>query len=179
MKLIIYLFAFLCLLISPKALFAQDNSGSVTISVNGKEIDLEVYLENIGRSIEAAAESLEGQDISISIDWDEDEFERSIEKLAEEIEYHGERLGEAIEEAVENMSIELKNVDPDEIRSSDTKINDEELAEMLEDIEDEYGSEVKNIDRLYIKLKDGDAVKVTMDVTLENGKEIRNYKRYF
>ena len=158
------------------------HDASIKITVDGKEVELEDYIEEWTDQIETITANIESHNIDVNIDFDEEEFEIAMEKFGDSMEEfgkalgeYGEELGEKIEEAVNNMSIELHDIDPDDVKNNRTHYQDDDLEDVIEEIESKYNSDVEWIDRMYIKLEDGDA-EITLDFTLENGKKIRNYK---
>ena len=163
----------LCLTASTTTLLAQKKNSDVSISIHDDDVDIDINIDDLGKTIEEAFASLDG-DFSIHIDDDDidihvndvkfdwDDFERDLER--------------AVEKAVKNMTIELKDIDADEVRRGHSKFNGTDMRDILDDIEDEYNRDVETIDRMVIKFDD-DYTYITMDVTLENGKEVRNIKR--
>ncbi len=144
---------------------------TLTVTIDNEEVDVEVAFEKLGETIEQAFEGIEkGIDISINID--DQKFEASMEKFGEAME----KLGESIEKMVENMSIEVRNIDAQEIKNGNGKINGQRIKDFLREIEEEYDQEIETVDRLYMKFNEDD-IRIEMDVTLENGKEIRNIKK--
>ena len=80
-------------------------------------------------------------------------------------------------DAVSNMTIEIKDLDPDDIGRDFDLDDDEDLDDLIDDIEDRYDSKVQNIDRLKIKIRE-DYVKMEITATLENGKKVEKTKIY-
>lgn len=166
------------LLIFISSAFAQKSNKDaavVTIKVDGKEQDIETYFEEwgeeLGRKIERAFDDKE-----VKIDFDN--IELKLGSLSEGIEVFAESIAKVVEDAVTNMTIELKDIDPDDIDRGNFHFDDDkDLDDLVEEIEKKYGSEVKNIDVLNIKLRE-DCVKIDMDVTLDNGKKINKTKIY-
>jgi len=178
MKIHFYL-TLLTALLACTASFAQSSQdANITITVDGQETELEVYIEELAEHIEKAASKLEDIDLDVHFNYDDEEFEASISNLVTSLEQYGEELGKAIEKAVRHMSIELKDLEPEEIRKGNTEINDVALNDILDEIERKYNSDIEHIDRLYLKLND-DKVLMEMDLILENGKEIRNYRKTY
>ena len=153
--------------------FAQKKKSDVSISIHDDDADININIDDLGEVLQAAFSSLDGDfsfhidndDINIkvnnvNVDWDD--LERDIEK--------------AVESAVKNMTLELRNIDVDELEEGDSRFNGTDLRDIIDEIEDEYNKEVEVIDRMVLKF-DKDYTLITMDVTLENGKEVRNIKR--
>lgn len=149
----------------------KKNETTLTVTIDNEDVDIEVAMEKLGESLEDAFENVD-KGVNISINIDDQKFEASMEKFGEAME----RLGESIEKMVSNMSIEVRNIDAREIKEGDGKINGTEIKDLIREIEDEYDQEVETVDRMYMKFSD-DNIHIEMDVTLENGKEIRNIKR--
>ncbi len=155
----------------------KDDDTVVTIKVNGKEQDIEEYFENWGEEFGEKMEKMFDHP-KIHIDLDDDDFEIEFDDISIDIGDFVESIAEAIEEAVTNMTIEIKDIDPNDLHHNHFDFDDDEdLEEMIDEIEDKYDSEVKNIDKMKIKIRE-DYVKIELDVTLENGKKIDKMKIY-
>lgn len=159
---------------SQKRKHRESDDAVVTIKVNGEEHDLEVYLEewgeNLGKKIERMFD-----DSHMHIDFDSHDIEIKLDDISVDIDEFAESIAEAVTDAVTNMTIELKDLDPDDIGKDFDLDDDEDFEDLIEDIEDRYDSEVKNIDRLKIKIRE-DYVKLEVDATLENGKKVEKIK---
>ena len=159
----------------------DDDDATVTIKINGKEQDIEEYFEEWGEELGDKIERMfDDPEIHINIDKDDfdidiDDFDIDIDDFSIEISDFAESIAEAVTEAVTNMTIEIKDIDPDDIDNNFNWDDDEDLEDMIDDIEDRYDSEVKNIDRLKIKIRE-DYVKMEVDATLENGKKVEKIK---
>jgi hypothetical protein len=116
-------------------------------------------------------------DSHIRINIDDDDFDININNLTIDIEDLAESIAETVAEAVTNMTIELSDLDPDDIDNDFDFDDDEDLEDLIDEIERKYDSEVKNIDKLKIKIRE-DYVKMELDVTLENGKKVDKIKIY-
>ena len=160
---------------SQKKKHKHNDDATVTIKIDGKEHDLEEYIEEWGEELGEKIERM-FDDPKIHIDIDDDDFEIAFNDMSVEIGNLAESFGEAVAEAVTNMTIELKDIDPDDFGRNDFNFHDDDdLEDFIEEIEDKYDSEVKNIDRMKIKIRE-DYVKIEMDVTLENGNKIDKMK---
>lgn len=155
----------------------KDDDTVVTIKINGKEQDIEEYFENWGEEFEEKMEKMFDHP-KIHIDLDDDDFDIEFDDISIDIGDFVESLAETIEEAVTHMTIEIKDIDPDDLDHNDFDFDDDEdLDELIEEIEDKYDSDVKNIDNMKIKIRE-DYVKIEMDVTLESGKKVDKIKIY-
>jgi hypothetical protein len=152
-----------------------DDDATVTIKIDGKEHDIEEYFEEWGEEFGEKIEKM-FDDPKIHIDIDDDDFEISFDDMSVDIGDFAESIGEAVAEAMTNMTIELKNLDPDDFDHNNFNFHDDDdLEDFIEEIEDKYDSDVENIDKMKIKIHE-DYVKIEMDVTLENGKKIDKMK---
>lgn len=155
----------------------KDDDTVVTIKVNGKEQDIEEYFEEWGEEFEYKMEKIFDHP-KIHIDLDDDDFNIEFDDISIDIGDFAETIAEAIEEVVTNMTIEIKDIDPDDFDHNDFDFDDDDdLEDLIDEIEDKYDSDVKNIDRMKIKIRE-DYVKIEMDVTLENGKKIDKMRIY-
>lgn len=152
----------------------HDDEATVTIKVNGKERDIEEYFEEWGEELGHKIERM-FDDPEIHIDLDNNDFDINFDNISIDIDDFVESIAEAVADAVTNMTIELKNIDPDDIDNDFNWDDDEDLEDLIDDIEDRYDSEVKNIDKLKIKIRE-DYVKLEVDATLENGKKVEKIK---
>ena len=152
----------------------HDDDATVTIKINGKEHDIEEYFEEWGEELEAKIERM-FDDPEIHIDLDNDDFDIRFDNISVDIEDFAESIAEVVTKAVTNMTIELKDIDPEDIDKDFSWDDDEDLEDMIDEIEDRYDAEVRNIDKLKIKIRE-DYVKLEMDATLENGKKIEKIK---
>ena len=132
---------------------------------------MEDWGEEFGREMELIFDGKK----NISIDVSENDLDIALGNLSIAIEDLAESFAETIEEAVTNMTIELSDIDPDQIGDADIEFEDTELEDLIEEIEDRYDSDVENIDKMKIKIRE-DYVKIEMDVTLENGRKIDKVK---
>lgn len=148
----------------------------VTIKIDGKERDIEEYFEEWGEDFGRKIEKM-FDDPKIHIDLDEDDFDIKFDNISVDIDDFAESIAEVVTKAVTNMTIELKDLDPDDLDHDFDWDDDEDLEDLIDEIEDKYDSEVKNIDRLKIKIRE-DYVKMEVDATLENGKKIEKIKIY-
>lgn len=151
----------------------------VTVNVNGERVDLEEYLHGLGNRIEARVQEAT-KDNHVNIDVDDDNRTKiDIEfGFTEAIEAFAETIAEGVEEAVKHMDVEIKDIDPEDLKGSDVQMKGEDINDILDQIENRYGSEVENIDRMLIKIRDGYVI-IEMDATLENGKKIEGFKEVF
>lgn len=155
----------------------KDDDTVVTIKVNGKEQDIEEYFENWGEEFEKKMEKMFDHP-KIHIDLDDDDFEIEFDGISIDIGDFAESIADAVIEAITNMTIEIKDIDPDDLHHSHFDFDDDEdLEELIDEIEDKYDSKVKNIDKMKIKIRE-DYVKIELDVTLENGKKIDKMRIY-
>ena len=152
----------------------HDDDATVTIKINGKERDIEEYFEEWGEELGEKIEQM-FDDPSVHIDLDEDDFDIKFDNITIDIDDFAESIADAITKAVTNMTIEIKDIDPDDLDNDFNWDDDEDLEDLIEDIEDRYDSEVKNIDMLKIKIRE-DYVKIEVDATLENGKKVDKIK---
>jgi hypothetical protein len=150
------------------------DDATVTIKIDGKEHDIEEYFEEWGEELGEKIERM-FEDPHIHIDLDDDDFDIKFDNISIDIDDFAESIADAVTEAVTNMTIEVKNIDPDDIDNDLNWDDDEDLEDLIEDIEDRYDSEVKNIDKLKIKIRE-DYVKLEVDATLENGKKVDKVK---
>ena len=163
--------------------FAQKNKNkdkddaTVTIRIDGREQDIEAYFEQWGEEFGRKMERMfENPKIYINID--EDDFDIDIDNMCIDIDGIAESIARTVTEAVTNMTIELNNLDPDDVRPNDIDFDDDEkLEDLIDELEQKYNSEVTNIDRLKIKIRE-DYVKIELDATLESGKKIEKIKIY-
>ena len=148
----------------------------VTIEIDGKEHDIEEYFEEWGEDFGRKMEEML-EDTHVHIDIDEDDIDIDLDDISIDIDNFAESIAEAVTNAVTNMTIEIKDLDPDDIGHDFDIDDDEDLEDLIDDIEDRYDSKVKNIDRLKIKIRE-DYVKMDVDVTLESGKKVKKTKIY-
>jgi len=153
----------------------HDDEATVTIKINGKERDLETYMEEWGEEFGRDVELLFDGKTNISLNFDEDELDMALDNISIAIENLTESFVKTIEEAVTHMTIEVNDIDPEKIEDSDIHFDDGELDDLIDEIEDKYNSKVKNIDNMKIKIRE-DYVKIEMDVTLDNGRQIDKVK---
>lgn len=152
----------------------HDDDAVVTIKIDGKEHDIEEYFEEWGEEFGEKIERL-FDDSEININIDEDDFDISFDNISIDIDDFAESIAEAVTKAVTNMTIELKNIDPDDLEDDLSWDDDEDLEDLIDEIEDRYDAEVENIDRLKIKIRE-DYVKLEVDATLETGKKVEKIK---
>jgi hypothetical protein len=152
------------------------DEATVTIKVNGREQDIEKYFEEWGEEFGRKMERM-FDDSHISINIDDDDFDININNLTIDIEDLAESIAETVTEAVTNMTIELSDLDPDDIGNDFDFDDDEDLEDLIDEIESKYDSKVKNINKLKIKIRE-DYVKMELDATLENGKRVDKIKIY-
>jgi hypothetical protein len=162
----------------------KHDDAKVTIKVNGKEVELEEYLEEMGERLERNLEKLEDRDTKIEININEKDWEDALEDLDIQIDMMSDNLEEfieamahQIEEAVTHMDIEITDIDPDDINEGEINLNDDDFRDWINEIETKYG-EIEVIDRLKLKIRE-EGLYANMDVSLQNGKEIQNLKRFF
>ncbi len=158
---------------STTTLLAQKKNSDVSISIHDDDVDINIDIDNLGKIIEEAFTSLDG-DFSVHID--DDDIDIHVDDVRINWDDFEQDLERAVEKAVKNMTIELKDIDADEVKRGHSKFNGTDMRDILDDIEDEYNREVETIDRMVIKF-DHDYTYITMDITLENGREVRNIKR--
>jgi hypothetical protein len=178
-----YFISTLALLFIFSAAFSQKNKNkdkddaTVTIRINGQEQDIEAYFEQWGEEFGRKMERMfDNPNIHININ--EDDFNMDIDNICINISDLAESIAKTVTDAVTNMTIELNDLNPEDVRSHDFDFNnDEHLEDLIDEIERKYNSEVKNIDRLKIKIRE-DYVKIELDATLENGKKIEKLKIY-
>jgi hypothetical protein len=161
---------------SQKRKHKEKDDATVTIKVNGREQDIEEYFEEWGEEFGRKMERM-FDDSHIRINIDDDDFDININNLTIDIEDLAESIAETVAEAVTNMTIELSDLDPDDIDNDFDFDDDEDLEDLIDEIERKYDSEVKNIDKLKIKIRE-DYVKMELDVTLKNGKKVDKIKIY-
>ena len=153
----------------------KDDDAVVTIKIDGKEQDIEEYFQEWGEELGEKIEKM-FDDPKIHINIDDDDFDIEFDDISVDIGDFAESIVEAVTEAVTNMTIEIKDIDPDNFDHNHFNFdNDDDLDDMIDEIEDRYNSEVKNIDKMKIKIRE-DYVKIEMDATLENGKKIDKIK---
>ena len=153
------------------------DDATVTIKINGKEQDIETYFEEWGEEFGRKIERM-FDDPQIHIDLDDDDFDIRFDNISIDIDDFAASIADVVSKAVTNMTIELKDIDPDDIDHNEFNFHgDDDLEDLIDEIEDRYDSDVKKIDRLKIKIRE-DYVKIEMDVTLENGKSISKMKIY-
>ncbi len=174
-KSILPVLVLICFVGSVFAQKSKHDDAVITIKVDGKEQDLEAYFEEwgeeLGRKIERAFDNKE-----VHIDFDN--VELKMNDLSEGIEVFAESIAKVVEDAVTNMTIELKDIDPDDVERGNFSFDDDkDLDDLIAEIERKYDAEVTNIDALKIKIRK-DYVKINMDVTLDNGKKINKTKIY-
>jgi hypothetical protein len=162
---------------SQKSKNKDKDDATVTIRINGQEQDIEAYFEQWGEEFGRKMERMfENPNIHININ--EDDFNIDIDNICINISDLAESIAKTVNEAVTNMTIELNDVNPGDVRRHDFNFdNDEQLEDLIDEIERKYDSEVENIDRLKIKIRE-DYVKIELDATLENGKKIEKIKIY-
>lgn len=154
----------------------DDDDAIVTIKVNGKEQDIEEYFERWGEEFGEKVERM-FEHPQIHIDIDEEDFDIKFDNICIDIDDFAESIAEVVAEAITNMTIEIKDIDPDDIDNDFNFDDDEDLEDLIDDIEDRYDSEVRNIDRLKIRIRE-DYVKMEVKATLENGKKVEKIKIY-
>ena len=153
----------------------KDDDAVVTIKIDGKEQDIEEYFQEWGEELGEKIEKM-FDDPKIHINIDDDDFDIEFDDISVDIGDFAESIVEAVTEAVTNMTIEIKDIDPDNFNHNHFNFdNDDDLDDMIDEIEDRYNSEVKNIDKMKIKIRE-DYVKIEIDATLENGKKIDKIK---
>ena len=148
----------------------------VTIRVDGKDLDIEDYFEEWGESFGRKVEEMFDKE-SIHVEIDSDDIELKLKDISVDIDDFAESIAATVKKAVTNMSIELKDLDPDEIGNDCQLGDDEDLETLIDEIEEKYDAEVKNIDRLKIKIRE-DYVKMELDATLTTGKKVEKIKIY-
>lgn len=148
----------------------------VTIRVNGKEEDIEVYFEKWGEEFGKKVEEM-FDDSHFEIDIDHDDFDIDVDVSDVDLGDLAESIAVAVTDAVTNMTITLKDIDPDDIDDDCNFHSDKDLEDVLDEIESKYGSPVQNIDNMTIKIRE-DHVKIDMDLTLENGRKIQKTQIY-
>jgi hypothetical protein len=152
----------------------EDADAKVTIKVDGKEQDIEVYFEEWGRQFGEAVENM-FDDSEVRIDLDEGDLEIDIDHLSISMEHLAESIESAVRDAVTNMTIEINDLEPDEFDQDFSWKNDNNLEDWIDEIEDKYDSKVKQIRKLKIKIRE-DYVKMEMNAILESGKRIQKIK---
>jgi hypothetical protein len=145
----------------------KHDDAKVTIKVNGKEVELEEYLEEMGERLERNLEKLEDRDTKIEININEKDWEDALEDLDIQIDMMSDNLEE----------FEITDIDPDDINEGEINLNDDDFRDWINEIESKYG-EIEVIDRLKLKIRE-EGLYANMDVSLQNGKEIQNLKRFF
>lgn len=156
--------------------FAQkkhhNDDAVVTIRINGKQQDIETYFENWGEEFGKKMEDLFDGDTRVNIDIDDEDLNICINNLKFEIDDFAESIAKTVEEAVTHMNIELHDVDPATLDDVHFNAKDgDEVDDMIRDIERKYHSKVENVDKMKIQIRK-DYMRIDMDVTLENGKEV-------
>jgi hypothetical protein len=170
------------LLIAAVPMLAQNkshtdkNDAVVTIKVNGKEQDIEEYFEKWGEEFGKKVERMFDES-HFEIDIDHDDFDIDVEVSDLDLGDLAESIADAVTNAVTNMTITLKDIDPDDIDDDCNFHGDKDLKDVLDEIESKYGSPVQNIDNMTIKIRE-DHVKIDMDLTLENGRKIQKTQIY-
>lgn len=153
----------------------HDDDAVVTIRVNGKEKDIETYFEEWGEDLGKKIEKI-FDDPKIHIEIDENDLDIDFDNISMDIDDFAESIADVVEEAVTNMTIELKDLDPHDVSGSDIDFdNDEDLEKMIDDIETRYHSKVENIDKMKIKIRE-DYVKVELKASLKNGRKVEKTK---
>ena len=153
------------------------DDATVTIKVNGKEQDIETYFEEWGEEFGRKIEKM-FDDPKVHIDFDDDDFSIEFDNISIDIDDFAESIADVVTEAVTNMTIELEDIDPDDLHHNDFNFHDDnDLEDLIDEIEDKYNSKVENIDKLKIKIRE-DYVKIDLDVTLKNGKSVFKSKIY-
>ncbi len=155
---------------------ADKNDAVVTIKVNGKEQDIEEYFEKWGEEFGKKVERMFDES-HFEIDIDHDDFDIDVEVSDLDLGDLAESIADAVTNAVTNMTITLKDIDPDDIDDDCNFHGDKDLKDVLDEIESKYGSPVQNIDNMTIKIRE-DHVKIDMDLTLENGRKIQKTQIY-
>jgi len=148
----------------------------VTIKIDGKEQDIEEYFENWGEELGEKVERM-FDDSKIHVDIDEGDFDIELDNFFDNIGEIAESIAEEVTKAVTNLTIEIKDIDPDDFDHNFNFDCDNDVDNMIEDIEAKYGSEIENIDKMKIKIRE-DYVKIEMDATLDNGKKVDKTKIY-
>lgn len=160
---------------SQKKKYKHDHDVVVTIKIDGKERDIEEYFEEWGEELGEKIERMFDNPI-IHIDLDDDDFEIEFDNIFIDVGDFVESIADAVTKAITHMTIEIKDIDPDDLSHNHFYFDDDdELDDMIDEIEDRYNSEVKNIDKMKIKIRE-DYVKIELDATLENGKRINKTK---
>ena len=156
----------------------DDEKVVVLINVDGKEQELDEYFEEWGERLGDKIERM-FDDKKVTIRFDEYEFEEKMEHLGDRIEDMAERLAETIEDVVTNMTIEVYNIDREDIGAHEVCFDDNngDLEDLIKDIEQKYRSKVEKIDKLKVKIRK-DYVKIDLDATLENGKNVSKTRIY-
>ncbi|NJN28491.1 MAG: hypothetical protein HC819_22220 [Cyclobacteriaceae bacterium] len=149
----------------------------VTITINGEEKDIEAYFEAWGEEFGRKIEQM-FDDTHVNIDIDDDDFDISFNNIHVAIDEFAESIANEVANAVSNMTIELKDLDPDDFCDEHINFHDDgDLSDLLDEIEDKYNSKVEHIDRLKMKIRE-DYVKIELDLTLQNGKKVSKTKIY-
>ncbi len=160
------------LLLTSTTLLAQKKDSNVSISIHDDDVDIDIDIDDIGDIIEEAFASLDG-DFSVHID--DDDIDIRINDVDIDWDEFEDDIEHAVETAVRKMKIEIRDIEVRDIEEGDSRFNGTDLRDIIDDIEDEYNRDVKKIDRMVLQF-DKHYTLITMDVTLENGKEIRNIK---
>ena len=163
--------------LAQKKSHSDKDDAVVTIKINGREQDIEEYFENWGEEFGRKMERM-FDDSHFRIDVDDDDFDIDVELNDLHLGDLAESIADAVKDAVTNMTISLKNIDPDDLSDDNCHFHgDKDLDDVMEEIESKYGSPVKNIDNMTIKIRE-DHVKIDMDLTLENGRKIQKTEIY-
>ncbi|MGF1638406.1 MAG: hypothetical protein ACFCUU_15120 [Cyclobacteriaceae bacterium] len=155
--------------------FAQSEP-TIHITLNGKTQNLENYIEdlanNLGQKLEKAFEG----NCNLSFDFSSDDVVVKLNANSYSISNMADRLATAIESALTHMEIEIRDIEVSELEHGDFSINNkDQVYNMIEKVEKRHKSKVKKVDKLIMKFEQ-EFIDVRMDVTLENGKSIRNLK---
>ncbi|MDZ7604872.1 MAG: hypothetical protein U5K79_04640 [Cyclobacteriaceae bacterium] len=86
----------------------------VTIKVNGREQDIEAYFEKWGEEFGEKVERM-FDDSHFEIDIDHDDFDIDVDVSDVDLGDLAESIADAVTDAVTNMTITLKDIDPDDI----------------------------------------------------------------
>ncbi len=155
--------------------FAQSEP-TIHITLNGKTQNLENYIEdlasNLGQKLEKAFEG----NCNLSFDFSSDDVVVKLNANSYSISNMADRLATAIESALTHMEIEIRDIEVSELEHGDFSINNkDQVYNMIEKVEKRHKTKVKKVDKLIMKFEQ-EYIDVRMDVTLENGKSIRNLK---
>jgi hypothetical protein len=149
----------------------RKDEAKITIRIDGVEQDIETYFEEWGKKLEKSIEDAFDDDMSISIDIDDEDLDLVIDNFSVAIGEIVESVTKAVASAVTHMDIEISDIDRKDIDDADVRLHGTEIEDLIDEIEDRYDSKVEKVEKMKVKVRE-DYIKIDMDVRLQNGRKV-------